>query len=130
MLFSGTVTENVCFATNFDKEKLEQALAVSMAQEFVSRLPEGVNTPVGEEGCALSEGQAQRLAVARAVYCGAPVLLLDEATSALDDGTEKQMLDNLKALGKTVIMISHKNAARNLCDKEIYLENGKLTETK
>ena len=130
MLFSGTIAENICFASEFDSQKLENAINTSMAQEFVSRLPDGINTQIGEEGCALSEGQAQRLAVARAVYCGAPVLLLDEATSALDDETEKQMLDNLKALGKTVIMISHKVAARSLCDKEIYLEKGKLTEIK
>ena len=101
-----------------------------MAQEFVSRLPQGVDTQIGEEGCAISEGQAQRLAVARAIYMGAPVLLLDEATSALDDLTEKQMLENIKALGKTVVMISHKSAARDLCDSEIYLENGKLTKIK
>lgn len=130
MLFSGTVAENVCFASDFDPKKLDEALRISMAQEFVSRLPQGVDTPIGEEGCAISEGQAQRLAVARAIYMGAPVLLLDEATSALDDLTEKQMLENIKALGKTVVMISHKSAARDLCDSEIYLENGKLTKIK
>lgn len=130
MLFSGTVAENVCFAGEFDKEKLALALKVSCAEEFVCRLPEGINTQIGEEGTALSEGQAQRLAVARAVYYGAPVLLLDEATSALDDDTEKQMLGGLKQLGKTVVMISHKSAARELCSSEYNLEKGKLTKIK
>ena len=130
MLFSGTVAENVCFGAALDSEKLAAALKVSRAEEFVARLPEGVNTQIGEEGCALSEGQAQRIAVARAVYYGAPVLLLDEATSALDDETEKQMLAALKDLGKTVVMISHKSAARELCGSEYYLEKGKLTKVK
>ncbi len=130
MLFSGTVAENICFGSALDEEKLAAALKVSCAEEFVSRLPEGVNTQIGEEGCALSEGQAQRIAVGRAVYYGAPVLLLDEATSALDDDTEKQMLDYLKDLGKTVVMISHKSAAREFCSSEYYLEKGKLTKVK
>ncbi|MBR2473098.1 MAG: ABC transporter ATP-binding protein [Clostridia bacterium] len=130
MLLSGTVAENVCFGAALDSEKLAAALKVSRAEEFVARLPEGVNTQIGEEGCALSEGQAQRIAVARAVYYGAPVLLLDEATSALDDETEMQMLAYLKDLGKTVVMISHKSAARELCNSEYYLEKGKLTKVK
>lgn len=84
-------------------------------------LPQGVDTPLGERGSGLSEGQMQRLAVARAVYSGAPVLLLDECTSALDEATEREMLSRLRALGRTVIIVTHRPAALSVCDRTISL---------
>ncbi|MBQ7625377.1 MAG: ATP-binding cassette domain-containing protein, partial [Clostridia bacterium] len=84
---------------------------------------------IGEHGAAVSEGQAQRLAAARALLSDAPVLLLDEATSALDEDTEKSLLKNIRALeNKTVLLISHKAAARDVCDLEISVEGGALRE--
>ena len=131
MLFSGTVRENICFAGDDDEKKLAQALECSCSSEFVSKLPQGLDTPVGQEGSALSEGQAQRLAIARAIMSDAPVLLMDEPTSALDDATEAQLLSNLAQLkDRTVIMISHKSAARKACTCELVLQNGRISQVK
>ena len=130
LLFTGTVRDNVCFARSGSEAEIEQALDISCSSEFVSRLPQGLDTPIGQEGSALSEGQAQRLALARAIMSGAPVLLLDEATPALDDATEKQLLHNLRGLDRTVILISHKSAARDVCTQELALENGGLRQVK
>ena len=130
MLFSGSVADNVCFGAVRDERRLEDALRISCCDGFVSALPQGADTPIGSEGSALSEGQAQRIAVARAIYSGAPVLLLDEPTSALDGKTEQNLLENLKTLGKTVIIISHKSAARDVATRELELKNGRLTVVK
>ena len=124
MLFSGTVRENLCFINeNADEEQLRRALESACA-EYVYALPEGLETPIGENGFGLSEGQVQRLAIARALLADAPVLLLDEATSALDADTERALLENLRALGnKTVILITHKQAAESLADAVITIKN-------
>ena len=96
------------------------ALKISCAEEFVSELENGIDTMLGERGAGLSEGQMQRIAVARAIYSDAPVLLLDEATSALDEKTEKQMLDNLRKMtDKTVLIVTHRPKALEICDKTI-----------
>ena len=76
--------------------------------------------PLGERGMSLSEGQMQRVAVARAIFSGSPVLLLDEATSALDADTERRLLENLRALrGKTVVIVTHRLSALEVCDRQI-----------
>ena len=96
LLFSGTVRENLCFVkADATEEEIDRAVRVSCADEFLRELPEGLDTRLGEGGRGLSEGQMQRLAVARAVLTDAPVLLLDEATSALDAQTERRLLQNL-----------------------------------
>lgn len=103
-------------------EKLKEALYVACADEFAEALPCGVETMLGEKGSGLSEGQMQRLAVARAIYSGSPVLLLDECTSALDPKTERQMLDRMRNLGRTVIIVTHRPAALEVCDRVVSLE--------
>ena len=104
-----------------------RAARIACADEFINALPQGLDTLLGEHGMGLSEGQAQRLAVARAVILGAPVLLLDEATSALDTETEARMLKNLRESGvETLVIITHKTAALSVCDKELRFENGKI----
>ena len=126
-LMNGTIKEIITFAdTQADEEKLRLALTISCADEFVSELENGVDTELGERGAGLSEGQMQRIAIARAIYSGAPVLLLDEATSALDEQTEKQLLDNLRSMtDKTVLIVTHRPAALDICDKIIrFTENG------
>lgn len=126
-LMNGTIKEIVTFAdTQADEEKLRLALTISCACEFVSELENGVDTELGERGAGLSEGQMQRIAIARAIYSGSPVLLLDEATSALDEQTEKQLLDNLRSMtDKTVLIVTHRPAALDICDKIIrFTENG------
>lgn len=125
MLFSGTIRENVAFVNpSADDEKIAFALKVSCAEEFVSALPEKENTYVGENGTGLSEGQVQRLAIARAVLCDAPIMLLDEATGSLDEQTEKRVIQNLLALkDKTLMLVSHRRSAAEMCDIVVSVEN-------
>ncbi len=127
-LMSGTVREVVSFAEHdscSDDARVEYACRVACAWQFVRVLPDGLDTVLGERGAGLSEGQMQRLAVARAVYSSAPILLLDEATSALDQQTEQHMLKNLKSLtGRTVLIVTHRPEALRLCDRVIRLERG------
>lgn len=131
LLLSGSIRENIAFIhTNASDEAIMTAAEVSCAAEFIRTLPSGLDTVIGEKGLGLSQGQAQRLAIARAVLCGAPILLLDEATSALDENTEKKLLDNIRQMtDRTCIVISHKKAAFDLCNKEIRIENGRIKTT-
>ena len=86
-------------------------------------LPQGIDTVLGEHGSGLSEGQTQRIAVARAVFSRRPILLLDEATSALDEATEEKLLHNLKTMtDKTVLIVTHRPRACEVCDRVIYME--------
>ena len=127
-LMSGTIRENMLLAReDATDEEILFALKVSSAK-FFDELPDGLDTVLGERGSGLSEGQIQRLAIARAVLCNAPILLLDEATSALDEETEREVLENIMKLGRTCICISHRSAAREVCHREIYVENGKIKE--
>lgn len=130
MLFSGTLKDNVTFIrADASEQEIEFALKVSCADEFISNLPNGLDTEVGENGVGLSEGQVQRIAIARAILTKAPVILLDEATSALDENTEAKVLDNLKGLENvTLIIVSHKKAALGICNRRIRIENKKIKE--
>ena len=122
-LMSGTVREIVSFADksgSSDDERINKALKIACADEFISELENGIDTVLGERGTGLSEGQMQRIAIARAIFSGSPVLVLDEATSALDDQTEKKLLENLRALtDKTVVIVTHRAAALEICDRKI-----------
>ena len=122
-LMSGTVRDIVSFAGKAEDdsdEKINRALKIACADEFIGELDNGIDTVLGERGTGLSEGQMQRIAIARAIYSDAPVLLLDEATSALDEATEKKLLENLRALtDKTVVIVTHRAAALEICDREI-----------
>lgn len=130
MLFSGTLKDNVTFIMDgATDEQIERVLKISCADEFVSTLPEGLETKVGESGIGLSEGQIQRIAIARALLCSSPVILLDEATSALDEDTERRLLENLtKIEDVTLIIVSHKKAAANICNRRIKVKGGKIIE--
>lgn len=127
-LLSGTIRDNIAFVSDkSDDEKIIQAAKIACAYDFISRLPDRFETVVGENGKGLSEGQIQRIAIARAVYSNAPIIIFDEATSALDADTEVQLLKNLKTLkDKTCILISHKMAAKEICNKEIIIQNKKI----
>ncbi len=125
-LISGTVRETITFSDPeqmSQDEQLYRALEIACAATFVRELPDGLDTVLGERGSGLSEGQMQRLSIARAVLSGRPILLLDEATSALDAATEEQLLKNLRAMtNRTVLIITHREAALNFCDKRIHFE--------
>lgn len=117
-ILSGTIADNLRMVKeDATDQELEEALRLACAWEFVSRMPEGIHSSVGERGRGLSEGQAQRLAIARAVLKDAPVLLLDEATSALDVATERQVLRNLMTgrPNRTVIVTTHRPSVLGMC---------------
>ncbi len=120
-LMSGTIREIVTFSDKSEinnEEKIKQALKISCADEFVSELENGIDTILGERGTGLSEGQMQRIAVARAIFSDNPILLLDEATSALDEQTEKRLLENLRSMtNKTIVIVTHRPAALEIYDK-------------
>ncbi|MBP5261298.1 MAG: ABC transporter ATP-binding protein [Clostridiales bacterium] len=122
-LMSGTVREIVSFADTYsssDDQRIMDALKIACADEFISELDNGIDTVLGERGTGLSEGQMQRIAIARAIFSGSPVLLLDEATSALDEATERQLLANLRELtDKTVVIVTHRPAVLDICDRVV-----------
>lgn len=125
MIISGTIFENISFFDdNADAEKVKKAAENACISDYISSLENGMNTVLGEGGTGLSEGQIQRIAIARAFYHDAPVILLDEATSALDEKTELEILKNIKAMeDKTCFIITHRPGAFDICDKKILLEN-------
>ena len=129
---SGTIREVVSFADPTaaqDEARIKKALRIACADGFVSELEQGPDTLLGERGAGLSEGQMQRLAIARAVFSDSPVLLLDEATSSLDAETEKRLLENLRSMtDKTVVIVTHRPAALSICDRVLeFTENGVRT---
>ena len=129
-VLSGTLRENVAFfRQGITDERIREALRLACLEDFTETLQDDLDTMVGEHGYGVSEGQAQRIAIARALLNDAPILLLDECTSALDVETEKQLLSNIRELtDKTVLMVSHKSTAVAGCDRILRLADGKLTE--
>ena len=116
-LFSGTVAENLrIMQPEATEQQLQEVLHLACADDFVNKLPQGIHTPLGERGHGLSEGQVQRLCIARALLSKAPVLLLDEATSALDVKTEQKILENIvKAQqNRTCIVTTHRPSVLEL----------------
>lgn len=122
-LMSGSIRDIITFSDkdkSGDESGIYRALRIACANGFIAELEQGIDTLLGERGLGLSEGQMQRLAIARAIYSDRPVLLLDEATSALDAGTEEAVLENLRSMtDKTVIIVTHRPAALKLCDRQV-----------
>lgn len=128
-IFSGTIAESMrLLAPAATDEEIMEALRAACADDFVRELPMGIDTPLGERGAGLSEGQIQRLAIARAILRDAPVLLLDEATSALDVETEQKVLGNILRLGRnrTCIVTSHRPSVFSLCSRAYRIENARM----
>ena len=125
-LMSGSIREIVSYANPDaldDDEKIRLALSAACA-EFVYELEKGIDTVLGERGTGISEGQMQRLAIARAVFSERPVLMLDECTSALDEATEAKLLKNLREMtNRTVVIITHRKSVFEICDKIVNFEN-------
>ncbi len=130
-ILSGTVAENMRLVKeDATDEEIIQALKIACAWEFISQHPDGINRKAGERGRGFSEGQAQRLAIARAVLRDAPILLLDEATSALDVATERQVLRNIvqQRPNKTIIVTTHRPTVINLCQRVYRVGDCKVAE--
>ena len=128
LLFSGTLRENLTLTRpDATEEEIRQAVYVSAMEDYLEQLPDGLDTVIGENAAGLSEGQAQRLAIARAVLGGAPVLLLDEITSSLDSKIEETVLSRIKALeNRTCIVVTHRPAAVELADWYLEVNDGKI----
>lgn len=131
-LFAGSIRENVAFAaSDATDDQVKRACEVACAWDFVEELPLGLDTMIGEHGQGLSQGQLQRLAIARAVCSGAPIMVLDEVTSALDDATEAAVLANIASLpGKTIFVAAHRAKARQFATMRLHIEDGVLTEAR
>ena len=127
-LFSGTLRENLkMFTDSATDEELMRAAKAACIDHVVEEI--GLDAVLGERGVGLSEGQAQRVAVARALVSEAPILLLDEATSALDEETEAKLLKNISAMReKTCIIVTHRHAALEICDYTMHLSEGRMTK--
>ena len=131
-LFDDTIAANIAFGNpNATQEKIEQAAKQAAAHEFISALPQGYDTKVGEGGLRLSGGQKQRVAIARAVLKDAPILLLDEATSSLDTSSEHQVQQALHQLmqGRTSLVIAHRLSTIMNADHIFVMDGGKIVET-
>ena len=131
-MFSGTIAENMRMVNEeATDEDVINALKTACAWDFVEQLPEGINSTLGERGRGLSEGQAQRISIARALLRNAPILLLDEATSALDRETEERVLNNIMSShpDRLIILSTHRPAALRLCNHIYKISGGKISET-
>ncbi len=130
-ILSGTIAENMrTVKEDATDEEIIEALKIACAWDFVAKMPDTINAKVGERGRGFSEGQAQRIAIARAVLRDAPVLLLDEATSALDVTTERRVLRNIvqQKPNKTCIVTTHRPSVLNLCQRVYRVVDTRVTE--
>jgi ATP-binding cassette, subfamily B, bacterial len=128
-LFSGSIRDNIKMGKqDASDEEIEEVLKLAAADHFVRELPKGIDTRIGEKGHGISEGQAQRIAIARSLIKKAPFLILDEATSSLDDETELEVLKGiLKSEPRpTCLLITHRHSVLDYCDREIRINNKKL----
>jgi len=130
-LFNGTVRENLLFGNpSASDAELEQALAAAFALDFVRKLPEGLNSKVGERGVKLSVGEKQRLSIARALLKDPPILVLDEATASVDTETEREIQAALQRLllGRTSFVIAHRLSTIRQADQILVLDEGEIAE--
>ena len=128
LLLSGTLRDNLTITRpDATEDEIREAVYVSAMDAYLPQLPQGLDTILGEGGAGLSEGQSQRLAIARAILSGAPIILLDEGTSALDADTEALVLRRIRELpGRTCIAVTHRPAAVELSDWIVEIHNGKI----
>ena len=130
-VFSGTIADNLRIVRqDASDEQLVAALKAASAWDFVDKMPQGINRPVGERGRGLSDGQAQRIAIARAILRDAPILLMDEATSALDVATERQVLRSIleHCPDKTCIVTTHRPSVLSMCSRVYRVLDTRVTE--
>ena len=127
-VYKRQVRENISCGHEMSEDKIRSACEAARLMEWLKTMPEGLDTFVGERGLGVSGGQAQRIAIARAIARDAPVFLLDEATSALDGDTSGDLLSNLEEItrGKTVVHVAHRPEVLKACSKIWRLEGGRL----
>jgi ATP-binding cassette subfamily B protein len=131
-LFHGSVRENIAYGSfGAPQERVEAAARLAEAHDFITALPQGYDTIVGERGQKLSGGQRQRLAIARAILKDPPILLLDEATSAVDNETEAAIQRSLQHItrGRTTIAIAHRLSTVRYADEIYVMEHGRIVES-
>jgi ATP-binding cassette subfamily B protein len=131
VMFAASIADNIRFGrADASDADIARAADLAAASEFIARLPQGINTPIGERGVTLSGGQRQRIAIARAILRDAPILLLDEATSSLDAESEAFVQAGLARLmqGRTTLVIAHRLATVLKCDRILVLEHGRIVE--
>ena len=131
-LFNDTIEKNIAYGENdIDQIKLKEAATISGCNEFISRLPEGFKSEIGDDGVLLSGGQRQRIAIARAFYKDSPIIILDEATSALDNESELIVQEAIEQLinNRTTIVIAHRLSTIENADKILVLDNGSVAES-
>ena len=130
-IFSDSIANNIAVSDEFpDRKKLLHAVKVANIQEFIESLPLGYNTKIGQNGVGLSQGQKQRILIARAVYKNPEFIFFDEATNALDANNERVIMENLGQFfkGKTVVVVAHRLSTVKNADQIVVLEKGKLVE--
>ena len=131
-LFNDTIEKNIAYGdSDIDQAKLKEAAKISGCNDFISRLPEGFKSEIGDDGVLLSGGQRQRLAIARAFYKDSPIIILDEATSALDNESELIVQEAIEQLinNRTTIVIAHRLTTIENADKILVLDNGSVAES-
>lgn len=133
VLFNDTIAANIAYGALRDcsREEIREAAAKAHALEFIDRMPEGLDTRIGDNGVMLSGGQRQRLAIARALLKNAPILILDEATSALDTESERHIQEALETVmkGRTTLVIAHRLSTIESADRILVMENGRIVES-
>ena len=130
-LFSGTIKENILMGNmEASDDEVVEALKSAAAYDFVKEFPKGIDSLIGEKGIGISEGQAQRIAIARALVRRAPFMILDEATSSLDESTELKVLEGIRKWrpSPTCLLITHRRSVLQYCDREIVIEDKKLRD--
>ena len=130
-VFSDTIANNIAISDEIvNKDKLLHAVQVANIQEFIESLPLGYNTKIGNEGHGISQGQKQRILIARAVYKNPEFIFFDEATNALDANNEKVIMENLDEFfkGKTVVVVAHRLSTVKNADQIVVLEKGEIVE--
>jgi ATP-binding cassette subfamily B protein len=131
-IFPDTIAANIAPGTEeIDEEKLVRAASIANIKEFIESLPLGYNTKIGANGHGISEGQKQRILIARIIYKDPEIIIFDEATNSLDANNEKVIVENLKDFfsGKTVIIVAHRLSTVRNADKIVVLDNGRIVET-
>lgn len=131
-LFSESVAENIAIGDDdIDKERLYNAAAIANIHDFIEELPSGYNTVIGKEGSGISQGQKQRILIARAVYKSPDFIFFDEATNSLDANNESEIMRNLERFfeGRTVVVVAHRLSTVQNADQIVVLDKGKIVET-